>query len=84
MADLSQGERETSDQLLHDALAGGHLPRWSTPAVAVGALVGAVILNLTTGVAGVVQPVWLVVQVPKDVAPGTYTGTVTVTNSAGR
>jgi len=30
------------------------------------------------GVAGVVQPVWLTVDIPKDVHPGTYAGKVTV------
>jgi len=36
------------------------------------------------GVAGVVQPVWLTVQVPKDVKPGTYTGKVRVSAAGER
>jgi hypothetical protein len=36
------------------------------------------------GLAGVVQPVWLVVDVPRDAAVGTYAGTVTVTAAGQR
>jgi phosphate transport system permease protein len=53
MSDLSQRERDESESLLHDALAGGHLPRWSAAAVAVAAVAGAFVLNLATGIDGV-------------------------------
>jgi phosphate transport system permease protein len=53
MSNLSQRERDESDALLHDALAGGHLPRWSTPAVAAASIALAFLLNVTTGVDGV-------------------------------
>jgi phosphate transport system permease protein len=53
MAGLSDGERAESDQLLHDALTGGRLPRWAVPAVAVGSVIAALVLNVTTSVAGV-------------------------------
>jgi phosphate transport system permease protein len=46
-------ERAESDRLLHDALAGGKLPRWSVPAVAVLAAVLAMGLNLVTGIDGI-------------------------------
>ena len=41
MSGLSDTEREESEQLLHDALTGGRLPRWGVPAVAVGSVVAA-------------------------------------------
>ena len=53
MADLTQHEQDESEALLHSALAGGKLPRWSLPALAVGSLVAALVLNITTSVAGV-------------------------------
>jgi len=53
MSSLTPEERDTSTVLLHDALAGGKLPRWAVPAVAVAAVLLAVVLNLTTAVAGV-------------------------------
>lgn len=53
MAGLSDTDRAESDQLLHDALTGGRLPRWAVPAVAVGSLLAALVLNVTTSVAGV-------------------------------
>jgi phosphate transport system permease protein len=53
MAGLSDTDRAESDKLLHDALTGGRLPRWAVPAVAVGSLLAALVLNVTTSVAGV-------------------------------
>lgn len=53
MSGLSDAERQESQQLLHDALTGGRLPRWAVPAVGVGSLAAAIVLNLTTAVAGV-------------------------------
>jgi phosphate transport system permease protein len=53
MAGLSDGDRAESDQLLHDALTGGRLPRWAVPALAVGSVLAALVLNVTTSVAGV-------------------------------
>jgi phosphate transport system permease protein len=53
MAELSTHERDESEALLHEALAGQRLPRWGVPAVAVGALVLAYVLNITTSVDGV-------------------------------
>jgi phosphate transport system permease protein len=53
MAGLTQHERDESESLLHEALAGGRLPRWGVPAVAVCALALAMLLNVTTSVAGV-------------------------------
>ncbi|MEI8147409.1 MAG: hypothetical protein WCH83_18310, partial [Alphaproteobacteria bacterium] len=50
---LSDGERTESDRLLHDALTGGKLPRWSVAAVAGGAVVLAILLNLLTSVDGI-------------------------------
>ena len=53
MSDLTQREHDESEALLHSALAGGKLPRWAVPAVAVGALLVAMLLNVTTSVDGV-------------------------------
>ena len=53
MAGLSDTDRAESDQLLHDALTGGRLPRWAVPAVAVGSVLAALVLNVTTSVAGI-------------------------------
>jgi phosphate transport system permease protein len=53
MSGLTEHERDQSDALLHDALTGGRLPRWAVPALAVGSVVLAIVLNLTTSVAGV-------------------------------
>ncbi len=50
---LSPEERASSDALLHAALAGGKLPRWSVAGVAVAALVLALALNTFTAVDGV-------------------------------
>jgi phosphate transport system permease protein len=36
----------------HESLTGGHLPRWATPTVLVIAIAAAMLLNLTTGLAG--------------------------------
>ncbi|MDA8435951.1 MAG: phosphate ABC transporter permease PstA [Actinomycetales bacterium] len=53
MADLTERERHGSDELLHAALAGGKLPRWAVPALGVGAVLLAFLLNVTTSVDGV-------------------------------
>jgi phosphate transport system permease protein len=53
MSELTRSERDESDALLHQALAGERLPRWALPAAAVAALALAVLLNVTTSVAGV-------------------------------
>jgi len=53
MSDLTQREHDESEALLHSALAGGKLPRWAVPAVALGALLVAMLLNVTTSVDGV-------------------------------
>ena len=53
MANLTSPERDESDALLHEALAGGHLPRWSVPAVAAASIALAFLLNVVTAVDGV-------------------------------
>ncbi len=53
MSRLTPADRAASDTLLHDALAGRRLPRWGVPAAGVAALVIAMLLNVTTSVAGV-------------------------------
>jgi phosphate transport system permease protein len=53
MADLTRHERDESEVLLHDALAGGHLPQWSGAAVAAGSIALAFLLNLVTPIEGV-------------------------------
>jgi phosphate transport system permease protein len=50
---LTQNERDESQALLHAALIGNRLPRWGVPAVAVGALLLAMVLNVLTPVDGV-------------------------------
>lgn len=52
-AQLSGETRAESDRLLHDALAGGKLPRWAPAAVGIVALALAAVLNLVTFVDGV-------------------------------
>jgi phosphate transport system permease protein len=42
-----------AEKSIHDTLTGARLPNWGVPAVGVGAVALAVLLNLTTGVAGV-------------------------------
>lgn len=49
----AQDERVESDRLLHDALAGGKLPRWAAAATGVASLVLAYVLNVVTSVDGV-------------------------------
>jgi phosphate transport system permease protein len=53
MAGLSDDDRSESDVLLRDALSGGRLPRWGVPALGVGSVALALVLNVTTSVAGV-------------------------------
>jgi phosphate transport system permease protein len=53
MSDLTQNERDESEVLLHDALAGGHLPRWSAAAVAAASVAIAFLLNLLTPIDGI-------------------------------
>jgi len=53
MSALTPDERDVSDTLLREALTGRRLPRWGVPAVAVGSLALAMLLNVTTSVAGV-------------------------------
>jgi phosphate transport system permease protein len=53
MADLTSRERDESEALLHEALAGGHLPRWSALAVAAASIALAFLLNVVTAVDGV-------------------------------
>ncbi|MFN8168867.1 MAG: phosphate ABC transporter permease PstA [Candidatus Nanopelagicales bacterium] len=53
MAGLGDHDRSESEVLLRDALSGGRLPRWAVPALGAGSLALAVVLNLTTSVAGV-------------------------------
>jgi phosphate transport system permease protein len=53
MSTLSQHEHDESESLLHEALAGGHLPRWSPAAVAVASIAVAFLLNVLTPVDGV-------------------------------
>ena len=53
MADLTARERDESEELLHEALAGGHLPRWSALATAGASIVVAFLLNVLTGIDGV-------------------------------
>lgn len=50
---LAPEDRATSDVLLHAALAGGRLPRWSVAAVAVASVAIALLLNVATPVDGV-------------------------------
>jgi phosphate transport system permease protein len=50
---LTPDDRAASDVLLHDALIGGRLPRWSVPAVAAVSLSLAFVLNVLTSVDGV-------------------------------
>ena len=49
----SAADRAESDRLLHDALAGGKLPRWAVPAVAVAAVALALLLTAFTGIGGI-------------------------------
>jgi len=53
MSELTRNERDESDELLRQALAGERLPRWGVPVAAVGALALAFVLNLVTSVDGV-------------------------------
>jgi phosphate transport system permease protein len=53
MSELTRDEHAESEELLHRALAGARLPRWGIAAAAAGAIALAIILNLTTSVAGV-------------------------------
>ena len=53
MSDTVRADPGPTGAQLHAALAGGKLPRWAVPTVAAAALVLAVVLNLTTPVAGV-------------------------------
>jgi phosphate transport system permease protein len=53
MADLTRREHDESEALLHEALAGGHLPRWSAAAVAAASIAVAFLLNVATAVDGV-------------------------------
>jgi len=46
-------ERAESDRLLHDALAGGKLPRWAAAGAGAAALVLALVLNVVTFVDGI-------------------------------
>lgn len=53
MSGIAANDGAGSGTVLHDALSGRRLPRWAVPAVAVAALALAVLLNVTTSVAGV-------------------------------
>ncbi len=53
MSGLTRDERAESETLLHEALAGGRLPRWGVPALGAAAVVVAMLLNVTTAVDGV-------------------------------
>ena len=52
MAGLTAQEREESQTLLHEALAGRRLPRGAVPALGAGALLAAYVLNVATSVDG--------------------------------